>query len=126
LLEVADIVVVNKGDREGAEHAVQHLRGALSLKSGARASVPVLKVTATTGEGIAALGAAIERASTREAADPLARRRRRARYLIARAAADLVAERVRKGRAEAVDALADAVLDGTLLPADAARKLIDG
>jgi LAO/AO transport system kinase len=56
----------------------------------------------------------------------MARRRRRARYLIARAAADLVAERVRKGRAEAVDELADAVLAGTLLPADAARKLIDG
>jgi LAO/AO transport system kinase len=126
LLEIADILVVNKGDREGAEHAVQHLRAALSLKSGDRAAVPVLKVTATTGEGIAALASAVERAAEREAPDPMARRRRRARYLIARAAADLVAERVRKGRAEAVDELADAVLAGTLLPADAARKLIDG
>jgi GTPase len=88
--------------------------------------VPVLKVTATTGEGIPALAAAVDRAAAREAADPMARRRRRARYLIARAAADLVAERVRKDRAEAVDALADAVLAGTLLPAEAARRLIDG
>jgi LAO/AO transport system kinase len=125
LLEIADILVVNKGDREGAEHAVQHLRAALSLKSGHGAAVPVLKVTATTGEGIAALASAVERAAEREAPDPMARRRRRARYLIARAAADLVAERVRQGRAEAVDALADAVLAGELLPADAARKLID-
>jgi len=126
LLEIADILVVNKGDREGADHTVQHLRGALSLKPDARASVPVLKVTATTGEGVAALADAIDAAASRGAADPLARRRRRARYLIARAAADLVAERVRKGAGTAFDALADEVLAGALLPADAARKLIDG
>jgi LAO/AO transport system kinase len=126
LLEIADILVVNKGDREGAEHTVQHLRGALSLKPDARARVPVLKVTATTGEGVAALADAIDAAASREAADPLARRRRRARYLIARAAADLVAERVRKGAGTAFDALADEVLAGALLPADAARRLIDG
>jgi LAO/AO transport system kinase len=126
LLEIADILVVNKGDREGAEHTVQHLRGALSLKSGRRATVPVLKVTATTGHGIGALAAAIWAASQRDAPEPMARRRRRARYLIARAAADLVAERVRKGTGTAIDALADEVLAGALLPADAARKLVDG
>jgi LAO/AO transport system kinase len=126
LLEIADILVVNKADREGAEHAVQHLRGALSLKPDARAKVPVLKVTATTGEGIAALAEAIQKAAAREGGDPIARRRRRARYLIARAAADLVAERVRQGAGTAIDALADDVLAGTVLPADAARRLIDG
>ena len=126
LIEIADILVVNKGDREGAQHTVQHLQGALSLKSGAHARVPVLKVTATTGEGVADLAAAIEEAAARTSPDPLARRRRRARYLIARAAADLVAERVRKGSSAAADALADEVLAGALLPADAARKLVDG
>jgi LAO/AO transport system kinase len=126
LLEIADILVVNKGDREGAALTVQHLRGALSLKPDARAKVPVLQVTATTGEGIAALADAIEKAAARESGDPLARRRRRARYLIARAAADLVAERIRQGAGTAIDALADQVLAGTVLPADAARKLIDG
>jgi LAO/AO transport system kinase len=126
LIEIADILVVNKGDREGAQLTVQHLQGALALKPGARARVPVLKVTATTGEGVPALAAAIEEAAARDPADPLARRRRRARYLIGRAAADLVAERVRKGTGSAIDALADEVLAGALLPADAARKLIDG
>jgi LAO/AO transport system kinase len=124
LLEIADILVVNKGDREGAQHTVQHLKGALSLKPDARAKVPVLKVTSTTGDGIPALAAAIaEVASTR--GDPPTRRRRRARYLIARAAADLVAERVRRGTA-AIDALADEVLAGALLPAEAARRMMDG
>jgi LAO/AO transport system kinase len=124
-IEIADILVVNKGDREGAEHTVQHLRGALSLKPDARAKVPVLKVTATTGEGVAVLATAIEQAAAREAADPLARRRRRARYLIARAAADLVAERVRKATGKVVDALADDVLAGAISPAEAARRLIE-
>ncbi len=34
LLEIADILVVNKADREGAERTVQHLKGALSLQVG--------------------------------------------------------------------------------------------
>ena len=126
LLEIADILVVNKADREGATQAAQQLQDALSLKSGARAQVPVLKVTATTGEGIAALAAAIEAILAGSVASPQVRRRRRARYLIARAAADIVAERIRLGGQDAVDSLADAVLAGTLLPAEAARKLVNG
>jgi LAO/AO transport system kinase len=124
-LEIADILVVNKGDREGALHTVQHLQGALSLMADARAKVPVLKVTATTGEGIPALAEAVADVA-RTRGDARARRRRRARYLIARAAADLVAERIRNGTGEFVDALADDVLAGALLPMAAARKLVDG
>jgi hypothetical protein len=37
-----------------------------------------------------------------------------------------VAERVRKGTGATVDALADEVLAGALLPAEAARRLVDG
>ena len=54
------------------------------------------------------------------------RRRRRARYLIARAAADLVAQRVKADGTEAVDRLADEVLTGALSPEDAARRLLQG
>jgi LAO/AO transport system kinase len=126
LLEIADILVVNKADREGATHAAQQLQGALSLKSGARARVPVLTATAKTGEGVDVLAAAIDAAFAGSAAAPEVRRRRRARYLIARAAADMVAERIRLGGQDVVDALAEEVLAGTLLPADAARKLVNG
>jgi LAO/AO transport system kinase len=125
LLEIADVLVVNKGDREGAERTLQHLKGALSLKPDARANVPVLKVTATTGEGVPALANAIDDVGRAVAASgALTRRRRRARYLIARAAADLVADRVRAGQGGQLDDLADAVLAGALLPADAAAKLL--
>jgi LAO/AO transport system kinase len=125
LLEIADVLVVNKADREGAERTLQHLKGALSLKTGDRANVPVLKVTATTGEGIPALAEAIDEIGAPIAAGgALVRRRRRARYLIARAAADMVADRIRLGQGAELDDLADAVLAGALLPAQAAGKLV--
>ncbi len=125
LLEIADILVVNKGDRPGAEITLQQLLGALSIRAG-RDAIPVLKTTATTGEGVEALVAAITAAGRKaEAEGPLARRRRRARYLIARAASDLISERVRDGGEQAFDALADKVLAGDLAPQDAARQLLD-
>ena len=127
LLEIADIVVVNKADREGAERAVQQFKGALSLRAHGHGKVPVLRTTATTGEGIAAVAKAIaELAAVRMAADPRDRRRRRARYLIARAAADAIAERVKAGEQGGLDALADAVLAGQLSPQAAAQKIIEG
>ncbi|MGD9671241.1 MAG: methylmalonyl Co-A mutase-associated GTPase MeaB [Hyphomicrobiaceae bacterium] len=113
LLEIADILVVNKGDREGAERTLQQLTGALSIRTGAAAKVPVMKTTATTGEGVDALLAAIERAGEGVVAmGTKERRRRRARYLIARAASDLVAQRIRSGEGERLDQLADEVLSG--------------
>jgi LAO/AO transport system kinase len=47
LLEVADIVVVNKADRDGADQTVRDLR--------AETDVPILKLVAAQGEGIAGL-----------------------------------------------------------------------
>ena len=80
---------------------------------------------AATGAGVPELADAIGAVGVRvAAAGTQARRRRRARYLIARAAADLVADRIRAGQVGALDELADAVLAGALLPAQAAGKLI--
>ena len=125
LIEIADIMVVNKADREGADRTAHQLKSALSLRPHDRIQVPVLKTAATTGEGIEALGLAIAEAAARATASPpQERRRRRARYLIARAAADQIAERIKNGRRDDLDTLADAVLSGHLLPADAAKKLI--
>jgi GTPase len=127
LLEIADIIVVNKADREGADRTMQQLMSALSIRPREQSGVPVLKTTATSGEGIVPLAAAIAEAGRRQTAgDPLERRRRRARYLIARAAADRLAERVKTGGGRALDALVDAVLLGTLSPDEAARRLLDG
>jgi len=125
LLEIADVLVVNKGDRPGAELTLQQLVGALSIRAGMGDRVPALKTTATTGEGVPELLAAILEVGRRaEASGPTARRRRRARYLIARAAADLVAARIRQGGPQALDGLADKVLAGDLDPEAAAKQLL--
>jgi LAO/AO transport system kinase len=125
LLEIADIMVVNKGDRPGAELTLQQLIGALSIRPHRAGQVPVVKTTATTGEGIPELMDAVMACGRKvEAEGTIARRRRRARFLIARAAADLIAERIREGGAAALDGLADKVLAGDIGPADAARQLL--
>jgi LAO/AO transport system kinase len=125
-LEIADIMVVNKADRDGAERTMHQLLGAAQLREQTRAKTTVLKTTASTGAGVAALAEAIASlGAARLALDGSERRRRRARYLIARAAADLIAERIRAGGERGLDQLADAVLTGRLLPADAAKKLVN-
>ncbi len=125
-LEIADIVVVNKGDLAGAEITRTQLKATLGMRSGGLSAVPILKTTATTGEGLVELGSAIDRiGDIRMAVGTQARRRRRARYLIARAAAELVAERVKEGTIDGLDALADAVLAGAALPRDAAQRLLE-
>jgi LAO/AO transport system kinase len=124
LLEIADILVVNKADRPGAEETHQQLASALHLRA-ASAEVPILKTTATTGGGVAALVELIEQRSVAVRAEPLAiRRRQRARFLIARAAAEIVSERIRSGDAEGIDALSDAILDGAATAESAARQLL--
>lgn len=126
LLEIADILVVNKGDRPGAEQTLQQLKGALSIRATISAKIPVLKTSALSGDGIAELLAAIDTAGAMIADQPpILRRRRRARYLIARAAADLVAQRIKAGGDAGLDPLADAVLAGGLTPDAAAARLLE-
>ncbi|OPX12707.1 ArgK/MeaB family GTPase [Mycobacterium sp. AT1] len=68
LLEVADIVAVNKADREGADQTVRDLR--------AETGVPILKIVASKNEGVAELVEAVD-AHLRD--DDPARRAARAR-----------------------------------------------
>ena len=63
ILEVADVLVVNKGDREGADRAVRDLRHAVDL--GDRSDpgawrTPVVRAVATTGDGVVDVVSAIE------------------------------------------------------------------
>lgn len=60
ILEVADVLVVNKADREGADQAAAILRAMLSLAPRHEGWVPpVVKVSAATGDGIPKLVEAI-------------------------------------------------------------------
>ncbi|MEQ1718321.1 MAG: methylmalonyl Co-A mutase-associated GTPase MeaB [Hyphomicrobium sp.] len=127
LLEIADVLVVNKGDRPGAEQTMQQLMGALSIRATLSERVPVLKTSALSGDGVAELVETLDEIGARLATKgPRDRRRRRARYLIARAAADIVAQRIKAGGSALLDPLADEVLSGTMTPDAAARKVLEG
>ncbi len=61
LLEIADIVVVNKGDREGCDSIITELKFAFDLREHKMGwHFPILKTIATTQEGIEELVGAIE------------------------------------------------------------------
>jgi LAO/AO transport system kinase len=106
LLEVADIVVVNKADREGADQTVRDLR--------AETMAPILKLVAAQGEGIAELVDAIEEHLR---ADSPERR-------IARAKAQILSLAQTQLRNQPdVNRLAEAVAEGKCDPYTAAEQL---
>ena len=61
LMEIADIFVVNKADRPGADHVLNDLQSALHLRAGGAWPIPVLKTVAQTGEGVPELLDAVDR-----------------------------------------------------------------
>lgn len=126
LIEIADILVVNKADLPDARRTLHQLKSALAMRAHGRHAVPVLETAATTGAGLPALWQAIDELSQSRLAEGTdVRRRRRARYLIARAAADLTAERIRTGSGARLDALSDRLLAGDILPDAAAQALLE-
>jgi LAO/AO transport system kinase len=64
LLEVADVLVVNKADREGADRTERDLMHMLDLRTGDRKDVEIVRTIATRGNadgsGIAELAKAVE------------------------------------------------------------------
>lgn len=60
LLEIGDVLVVNKSDREGAGRTVRDLRHMLGLRAAHDHEVAVVSTVATRGTGITELAAAIE------------------------------------------------------------------
>jgi LAO/AO transport system kinase len=124
LLEIADVLVVNKADREGAERTASELAAAVSGRLAARSDVPVLRTIATTGTGVAALVDVVLAAGRARSETTIDRRRRRARLLLARQAAEIVSRRALTSGAPGVDDLCDGILLGTLSPEEAARRLL--
>ena len=60
ILEVADVFVVNKSDKEGAGEAARDLRHMLKMGAEMEWTPPVVQTSATTGEGVDELWDAIE------------------------------------------------------------------
>ncbi len=82
IMEIADIFVVNKADREGADRTVASIESVLALQSYGEDEwrPPIVKTEATAGTGVDELIAAIERFRVHTAPVQGARRRARAEY----------------------------------------------
>jgi LAO/AO transport system kinase len=82
IMEIADIFVVNKADREGADRLVSAVEGNLALHTYANGEwrPPILKTVATTGLGVAEVVAAIGTFRDHAAGEQAARRRERSEY----------------------------------------------
>ncbi len=107
VLEVADIVAVNKADRDGAEQTVRDLR--------AETKAPIVSLIAARGEGVADLMAAID---DHHRADSPDRRLARARALI------LSLAQTRLRTHPDLDRYAESVADGGDDPYAAAERLL--
>jgi LAO/AO transport system ATPase len=118
VLEVADVVVIHKADLPGAEQALAQVRAALEL-SGTR-NVPVLPVSARTGEGIDALWLAILASPGRRQASGA-----EADELLRLAQKELAGRFARAGGDERLGRLLEAWRQGGLTAEDAAAAVLD-
>jgi LAO/AO transport system kinase len=121
LLEVADLIVVNKSDRPGADRAARQLKAMLSTAGGraARPAPPVVQTTATSGEGVAALREMIDQ---HRAQRTDAQVRERAANLLRRAVASRA--QLRAAGSDDWESAVAAVADRTEDPFAAAERLL--
>jgi len=84
IMEIADIFVVNKADREGADRTIGTIEAMLSLEHFDQGTwrPPILKTEATTGRGVPELIETIDRFRTSTADAQGSRRRARAEWRV--------------------------------------------
>jgi LAO/AO transport system kinase len=129
ILEIGDIYVVNKADRDGADQVARDLRAMLSLaeRLEGRWRPPIVKTIAQNGDGLDKLVEAIDnhRAWMNEHGELAVRRRRRVRDEIESIAVTALRERFGDIHADArLDRLADAVVAGESDPYTAADEVL--
>ena len=93
ILEIADVFVVNKADREGADAAVRDLEQMIRMGPGLAWTPPVVKTTATTGEGVGELWGAVAGHRARQEEEGRLASKRRERLV--REVESLAGERLR-------------------------------
>jgi LAO/AO transport system kinase len=133
ILEIADVLVVNKADREGSDRTVRDLISMLELRRHDAEPVEIIRTVATSAEGIAELAEAAERHRARgrrapesraESDGPPSPRRRRRAHATVR---ELVLDRLRRAAERALEsrgAMVDQVATRALDPYTAADELV--
>src|SRR6185503_8811231 len=127
IMEIADIFVVNKADRDGADQVVQTVTASLSLQTFAAGEwrPPVLKTEAVNGVGVDRLWQEIERFRQHETQHQQQRRKAshesRLRGILAQCLLERVEERLPSGE---FDRLVEAIAARRTDPYSAAARLM--
>ena len=128
ILEVGDLYVVNKADRDGADRLRRDLRSGLALTERAADAwqPPILATVAQTGQGVDDVVAGLEqhRSWLEETGQLAVRRARRARAEVEAVAVAALRQRWELGDHSALDRLAEAVAAGEQDPYAAADALL--
>jgi LAO/AO transport system kinase len=129
ILEIADILVVNKADQPGADTLVYQLQALVSRAADGERGIPVLKTVASRGDGVPELVDAIDehRRYLRESGQLDRHRLAQARHqVLALARRELLAGVLRATEENGqLDELVGAVAQRELDPYSAARRLIE-
>jgi GTPase len=127
ILEIADVFVVNKADKEGAGDAARDLKSMLRMGPSMAWTPPIVKTSTVTGEGVDELWDAIQsHRKHQEESGALAEKRRKR---IVEEVRSMVAFRLRERTAELLggeaDGLASDLSERRIDPYAAAASLID-
>jgi LAO/AO transport system kinase len=130
ILEIADVFVLNKADREGADRLEADLVAALALAPASERAPrpPIFRTVAVRGEGVPELALGLEQCLARAGARRRGTRRReraaaRLEALLAEGLLARVRERVLAGGV--LDDLVQQIADRTLDPYTAARRVLE-
>jgi LAO/AO transport system kinase len=130
LLEVADVLAVNKSDREGADRTAAELRRMLGLRAGRTHEVAVVPTIATrgtsAGRGVTELASAIEahRGTAWTGPEAATRATARARAQLDGIVRTLIAERANRLLATRVTDPAEDVAQRRVDPWTAAEQIV--
>jgi len=127
IMEIADIFVVNKSDREGTDRMIAALESVLALQTYGEQDwrPPILRTTATTGDGIDGLIKAVNRFRAHSAAALASRRRERIAARLREILVDRLMADVRaKMPVGALEAVVDRVAARELDPYTAAAQIL--
>ncbi|MEM8796355.1 MAG: methylmalonyl Co-A mutase-associated GTPase MeaB, partial [Pseudomonadota bacterium] len=126
ILEIADILVVNKSDLPLADRTVSQLQAMLDLRQGESREIPIVTTSATELSGIKELAAAILDLSERlNVESHEVKQGRRLRGLLKRRTQKLFRERFEAIKTEDMDTICGAVRDGSLSVNDAVARLLN-
>lgn len=132
VLEIADVLVINKADRDGADRLANHIKTAMRLLPDPEGAwvPPVVKTVAVEGTGIAELDAAIQKHRAYLAQSGRMEKERRARLKaeVLERARDLLLRRLSADLEQngALNRVLDDLMTRKIDPASAAHTLVEG